>query len=178
MIRSLIISAFLFCGIAAFAQNQEDSSAAESAAGSYEAGLLVGSLLPNQITGVTEIMGLGGIRGGFRLGSQTWAEGALVTGNAHGQTWHDLGVDVRMDIPVENLVAVAYIGLDLVQFNGPGESSTIDFGGHVGGGIQGHLGGSAWLRSDMKFGFSPGTSLMISLAMIWRFGDAGSAGGG
>lgn len=166
--------------VVAVAQNQDDSeaSAAASAAGSYEAGLLIGSLLPNQINGVTEIMGLGGVRGGFRLAPQAWAEGELVTGNAHGQSWRNVGADIRMDIPVENLVGIAYIGLDLVQFSGPGDSSQFDFGGHVGGGLLAHLGGSIWMRSDMKFGFSPGTSMMISLAFMWRFGDAGSGGGG
>lgn len=123
-------------------------------------------------------MGLGGIEAGMRLAPAAWAEGSFVTGNAHGQSWHNAGADIRMDIPVENLVGIAYLGLDLTQFTGPGTSSQIDFGGYVGGGIQGHLGGSAWVRTDMRFGFSPGVSLMIDLAFLWRFGDAGGPGGG
>jgi hypothetical protein len=159
-------------------QQQEDSSTAASESGSAEIGILVGSLLPNQISGVTEITGLGGIRSGFRIAKEGWAEAAIVSGNAHGQSWHNLGVDVRMDIPVENLVGLAYIGLDLTEFSGPGASAQVDFGGHVGGGIQAHLGGQVWTRADMKFGFSPGTSMMISLAFIWRFGESGQGGGG
>lgn len=161
------------------AQNQQDddSASAESARGNYEGSLLIGSLLPNQISGVTEIMGLGGVRAGMRLGPSSWAETALVTGNGSGQSWQNLGADVRMDIPVENLVGVAFVGLDITQFQGPNSSTTFNFGGHVGGGMQGHLGGDFWARADMKFGFSPGVSLTISLGLVWRFGDAGQGGG-
>lgn len=158
--------------------DEDNSAAIASARGNYEGALLISSLLPNQVSGVTEIMGLGGIRGGMRLNQTGWLEGSLSMGNGSGQEWRNLDADARMDIPVENLVGLAYVGLDLTQFSGPGNSTTFNFGGHVGGGIQGHLGGDFWARSDMKFGFSPGVTLTISLGLVWRFGDAAQGGGG
>lgn len=137
--------------------------------GDYELGMLIGSLLPHQISGVSEIMGLGGVRGGMRFNPAGWLEAALAMGNGNGQSWRDLAVDVRMDIPVENLVGIAFLGLDAIQYSGVGTSSTIGFGGHVGGGIQANVGGPIWLRSDMKFQFNPGTSLTIGLSFLWRF---------
>lgn len=145
--------------------------------GDYELGLMIGSLLPNQISGVTEIMGLGGVRGGMRFAPAGWLETSLNMGNGSGQTWRNVDADVRMDIPIENLVGIAYLGLDVLNYEGPGKSSTFGFGGNVGGGIQAHMGGGIWLRTDMKFQINPGTSLMIGLSAIWRFGGGGGGAG-
>jgi hypothetical protein len=46
------------------------------------------------------------------------------------------------------------------------------FGGHAGGGLQVHLAGSVWFRGDMKFGFSPGTSLYVGFGLVYRAGGA------
>jgi len=175
---------FLFFALFSFsAMGQADGGAGGDSGhglggGDYEAALMIGSLLPNQINGITEIMGLGGVRGGVRIAPAGWWEFNLNMGNGSGQEWRDASTDIRMDIPVENLVAIAFLGLDVVQYQGQGASEVIDFGGHVGGGIQANIGGDIWLRTDMKFQFNPGTSLMIGLSVMWRFGGGGGAGGG
>lgn len=174
---SAIVSAVAFTSFSARAQAQNDDNTRGLGGGDYEAALMIGSLLPNQINGVTEIMGLGGVRAGFRIAPAGWFEAGLNMGNGSGQSWRDGSIDARMDIPVENLVGIAFIGLDVVQYEGPEKSSTIDFGGHVGGGIQANLGGDIWCRTDMKFQFNPGTSLMVGLSFMWRFGAGGGAGG-
>jgi hypothetical protein len=150
-----------------------DGGAAVSASGTYEVGMHLGTLLPNQIGGVSEIMSLGGIRGGVRIAQQGWWESGLITGNGEGQTWRNIHTDIRMDIPYENLVGIAGVGLDIIQFSGPSTSSTLDFGGHVNLGVQANLGGSIWFRTDMKFGFSPGTSLYIGFGLTYRGGAGG-----
>lgn len=134
----------------------------------FEMGFHLGSLLPNQISGVTEIMGLGGARMGFRLSPGSYFETGFIAGNGEGQKWKNVHADLRMDIPVENLVAVAFIGADSVYYSGQGHADKLVFGGHAGGGVQIHLSGAAWFRSDMKFGFSPGTSLYIGFGFVWR----------
>lgn len=138
-----------------------------------EFGFHLGNLLPNQISGVTEIMGLGGARAGFRINPEQYLEGGFITGNGEGVQWKNAHVDVRMDVPVENLVGVAYVGADAVYYQGMGHGDKLIFGGHAGGGLMGHLSGSAWWRGDMKFGFSPGTSLYIGVGLVFRLGAAG-----
>src|SRR5689334_736945 len=88
---------------AAWAQAQDESreDASEKNA-RYEIGIHAGDLLPNQIAGVTEIIGLGGVRAGIRMAPLTYAEAGLIAGNGSGVQWKNLHVDARMDIPVEN----------------------------------------------------------------------------
>lgn len=134
----------------------------------YELGLHMGKLLPNQIDGVTEIMSLGGVRGGLRLAPLAYAEGGLIFGNGNGVEWKNLHLDLRMDIPIENIVGLAFIGGDAIYYKGVTGGNRLIFGGHAGGGVQTHLGGSIWGRADMKFGFSPGTSLYVGFGLEYR----------
>lgn len=143
----------------------------------YEGGAVIGSLLPNQVSGVTEIMGLGGARVGYRLNSSVVAEAGAVMGNGHGAQYKDLFMSFRVDVPVENLVGIMYVGPDFVYFKGNGNpKDTMQIGGHVGGGILAHAGGSLWIRTDMKFNVKPGTSMYLNLALMFRFGDGGGGG--
>ncbi|MGE4130887.1 MAG: hypothetical protein AB7F86_04580 [Bdellovibrionales bacterium] len=134
----------------------------------FEIGIHLGNLLPNQIDGVTEIMGLGGARMAMRMGPASYFETGIIMGNGEGQSWKDIHGDFRMDIPVENMVALAYVGADAVYYQGQGRGSKLTFGGHAGGGAQLKMSGSAWFRADMKFGFNPGTSLYIGFGISWR----------
>lgn len=138
----------------------------------FEFGFNLGNLLPNQISGVEEIMPLGGVRAGYRLAGGGYAEAGFIAGNAEGVKWKNAHLDIRMDIPIENLLAVAYVGADSVYYQGVGHGHKLIFGGHAGGGIMAHLGGSAWFRADMKFSFSPGTSLYIGAGLVFRLGTA------
>lgn len=142
-----------------------------------EMGFHIGNLLPNQISGVTEITGLGGVRGGYKIGNMIFAESSIAMGNGDGVEWKNLDLGIRMDIPVENLVGMAYIGPDITYYKPSNSGSTkIIFGAHAGGGVQTKLGETIWFRGDMKFGISPGTSLYISFGFVFRF--AGGSGGG
>lgn len=172
-----LISALCVLALSAHAQNEDGGGSASSAQGSdapFEFGIHAGDLLPNQINGISEIMGLGGVRMGFRLAPQSYVEAGFISGNGSGQEWKNVHADVRMDIPVENLVGIAYVGADANYFKGLGRSTSLIFGGHVGGGIQAHLSGSTWFRTDMKFGFSPGTSLYFGFGLVWRLGSGGA----
>ncbi len=134
----------------------------------FEMGVHVGNLLPNQINGVSEIMGLGGARMAIRLNSGSYFETGFITGNGEGQEWKNIHAGIRMDIPVETLMSFAYIGADNYYYKGPNTGQKLVFGGHAGGGVMVHLTGSAWFRTDMKFAFSPGTSLYFGFGFQWR----------
>jgi hypothetical protein len=144
----------------------------------WEGGFFLGNLLPNQIAGLTEITGMGGVRGGYRWGPTTFFESAFTTGNGDGAEWKNLSGSIRMDIPVENLVGLVYLGPDITYYKGVGRSNQMIFGGHVGGGIQVAIGGATWFRMDMKLGLSPGTSLFISAGIVFRMASGGGGAGG
>jgi len=139
----------------------------------FEAGFHLGNLLPNQIPGVDEIMGLGGLRMGLRIAPESYFEAGFISGNGEGVEWKNAHVDIRMDIPIENLVGIAYLGADTNYYKGNGRGTKLIFGGHAGGGIQAHLSGVAWFRADMKFSFNPGTSLYIGAGLVFRLGGGG-----
>lgn len=168
----------LLAGSTAFAQ--PDPGGASKPAGSdapFELGFHLGSLLPDQIDGVTEIMGLGGARMGYKFNPGSYFEGGIITGNGEGVKWKNIHMDVRMDIPVEGLVGIAYVGADSTYYQGAGRSSSkLIFGGHAGGGIMAHVSGSMWFRGDMKFNFSPGTSLYIGAGFVFRLGSDSASG--
>lgn len=134
----------------------------------FELGFHVGELLPNQIEGVTEIMGLGGIRTAIRLNPGSYFEAGFITGNGEGQEWKNIEASIRMDVPIENFLALAYVGADNYYYQGRGTGHKLVFGGHAGGGLMAHLSGSTWFRTDMKFAFSPGTSLYFGFGIQWR----------
>jgi hypothetical protein len=161
---------------AAFAQTSEQSASPTIPDAAFEIGAHLGDLLPNQIHGVTEIMGLGGLRIGARFSPRSYFEGGIIMGNGSGQQWRDLHADVRMDSPVENLLASAYVGADSVMYKGVDQGQRIIFGGHVGGAIQARLGQSTYFRGDMKFSFSPGTSLYFGVGIVFRLGSESASG--
>lgn len=163
-----LLLAFTFCNVMAFAQTDGGATGSAGSDSTFEVGFHLGNLLPNQIGGVQEIMGLGGVRLGMRFAPSTYFEAGVISGNGEGVEWKDAHVDVRMDIPIENLVGIAYVGADTVYYNGNGHSNKLVFGGHAGGGFQAHVGGSLWFRGDMKFGFNPGTSLYIGAGFVFR----------
>lgn len=175
---SLIFIAVTFISPVARAAEGEGEKDTSGKNIGLEAGFQVGNLLPNQIGGVTEIIGMGGVRAGYRLGTSTFGEGGFTTGNGSGVEWKNFEMSIRMEAPIEHLVAIAYIGPDLTYYHGVGDSNRVIFGGHVGGGLQAQLGGATWFRADMKFAASPGTSLYISAGLMFRLPGGGGGGGG
>lgn len=147
-------------------QGAEDLTGANVA---YEFGVSGGQILPNQIPGMPEIIGLGGVRGGYKLGNRVFIETGLNTGNGEGVEYKNLHASIRTDIPVETLVGVVFLGGDVTHYKGVGQSTKTFGGGHVGGGIQALLGGSVWFRSNMKFTINPGTSMYIDFGLTFRF---------
>lgn len=138
----------------------------------YYAGFHVGKLLPSQIEGVPDIIGLGGVRAGYRLASNTVLEGGLVVGNGLNLQWkwRDAQVDLVTELPIEGMLALALVGADILYYSGQGVGNRLVVGGHAGGALLMHLSNICWFRTDMKFGFTPGTSLYIGAGFEFRWG--------
>ncbi len=141
----------------------------------WETGVQIGNILPNQFPGITEIMGLGGIHTGYRMSPNGFLESSFLTGQGYGASYKNLSASIRLDIPVETLVGIAYVGGNATYYKGAGQSTKLFGGGHVGGGVMAALSGLVWFRGEMRFTINPGTSLFIGLGFVFRFTDGGSA---
>ncbi len=172
---SLII-AIVFTTPSVFGQGQKDSAELGANVGS-EWGFHLGSFLPNQIDGITEILPMWGVRYGLKT-KRGFIEGGADFSKAMGTRFSSLSLSVRGDIPVQSLVGHVSVGINMHQVIPPGtEHTTYLGGGHVGGGIMALIGNDVWFRTDMKFNVNPGTSLYIGFGFIFRFSD-GAAGEG
>lgn len=169
MLKWKWMAIWIACGCCLQVHAQDEKQDATGDKAQYEVGFHVGNLLPNQIDGLTEIIGLGGVRLGYKLAPLTYAEAGLIMGNGAGAQWKDTHIDARMDIPIENLVALAYVGADMVYYSGVNTASRIIFGANAGGGMQMQISGGVWFRADMKFSISPGTSLYIGAGITYRY---------
>ena len=142
----------------------------------FEAGPFIGNLLPNQIDGVTEIHPQWGWWTGFGLGGAGTAEINITSGNGNGVEWSSLSTSLRMDVPIENLIGIVYIGANVSYYKGVDMPKKLFGGGHVGGGVMTPLSKLLYFRADMKFHVNPGTSLLIMGGFLFRF--PGGEGGG
>lgn len=164
MIRTFLLFLSLILLVpCAFAQDSKD-------AGPSQIGVFVGNLLPSGVPGVEEITPLWGIRYSFPLARMAYAEGGGIFGNSGGVKWQGAFASLRMDIPLETLVAFALVGLDVTRYEvAPAEASNIG-GGHAGGGLMSQIGGNAWVRFDMKLNSKPGTSLYFAIGIVFELG--------
>jgi hypothetical protein len=138
--------------------------------------LFIGKALPSGIDNVEEIFSLGGLRYSMNLGSDphSFAEFGGVGGNSSGVKWQNAFASVRMDVPIETLIALAYVGIDYTRYEPETEKAKQAFGGHVGGGLMSLIGGESYVRFDMKLNSGPGTSLFFSLGLMFQFGATGT----
>ncbi len=164
MIRTLLLFLSLIVfGHSAFAQEGKD-------AGPSQIGAFVGNLLPNGVPGVPEITPLWGIRYSHPLAEMLYAEGGGIFGHSAGVTWRSAFTSLRMDIPLETLVAFAIIGLDFTRYESQTQDAINKGGMHAGGGLMSQIGGSVWARFDMKLNSQPGTSLYFALGIVFELG--------
>ncbi|MDZ4662152.1 MAG: hypothetical protein SGJ18_11100 [Pseudomonadota bacterium] len=174
-----LILASVFAAPRVYAQNENRKDNAEIGQNvGSEWGFHLGSFLPNQIDGITEILPMWGLRYGFKT-KRGFIEAGADFSKAMGTRFSSLSLGVRGDIPVQSLVGHVSLGLDIHQVIPPDtEHTTYLGGGHVGGGIMALVGGDVWFRTDMKFNFNPGTSLYIGFGFIFRFPEGTDADGG
>lgn len=163
LLSFLLVSAVFFKTESVFGQEGEDLSPP------MEVGLLVGRLLPNQIDGIDEVMSLSGLHFAYRLSPMVYAQSFVHAGKGEGQSWKSLGLSVRMDQTLEEFLVSFYGGAQSTLSSGPSSSEKNVWGAFLGGSLLAGTGGPTWLKLDMNFGFGPGTSLFISLGLLFRF---------
>jgi hypothetical protein len=150
------------------------ASKAKAQAGGAEAGseisLFVGSLLPNQIDGVTEILPVFGGRYGFATERLGVAEFGFSNTHAEGVDFTILSASLRADLPsIEQFIGSLYGGLDLNWYRPAGsEDRTTETGLHVGAAMAMMINDNLWFRSDLKFNASPGTSMALQFGLVFR----------
>ncbi len=154
------------------AQGEDSQSGLLNA--TFEMGAHVGNILPNQVDGATEIQPQWGLQMGFGMGGAATTEFTFNAGNGEGVEWKQLSVSMRMDMPVEELIGIVYIGADATMYESATKAQTVLGGAHVGGGVISLISQDLWFRADMKFNVNPGTSLFIGGGFLFRFGAGGS----
>lgn len=147
---------------------QDDAGGGEG--GGSEISLYLGTMLPNQIDGVSEILPLLGGRYGLRTASLGTLEFGLTNTHAEGVDFTTFTGSIRADLPaMDGFFGIIYTGIDLNYYRPAGsEDRRTETGFHVGSGILMHASDTLWFRSDLKFMASPGTSLSLLFGLVFR----------
>lgn len=141
-----------------------------SSAGGSEFSLFVGSLLPNQIDGVSEILPVFGGRYGIATERLGVAEFGFGNSHAEGVDFTTFSASLRADLPpVDQFIGSVYGGLDISYFRPAGsEDRKTDTGLHVGAALSMYASDTLWFRSDLKFNAAPGTSLSLLFGIVFQ----------
>lgn len=127
----------------------------------------MGTFLPNQIEGVTELLPMWGLKYGFPARKGVVEVGAL-SAQSMGVSYQNVSLSLRGNIPVDTMVGIVFLGIDGNYYSAPQQPYKLAFGGHFGGGIATHLGDVVWFRADMKFNVNPGTSLYFGFGFEFQ----------
>lgn len=144
-------------------------SQAQSTLG-YQAGVFVGPLLSQDVTGVSEIVQLTGLRFSHPLWT-TNLEYQVSAGNASNISYRLISVQLRQPLDFEFMKMHWMLGLDAhsYKFNGSPSVSKSPLGWHAGFGTQLDLSSQFHLRTDLQFGLSPGLQLLLNFGFGFAF---------
>lgn len=129
----------------------------------------IGTLLPNQIKGVTEILPTWGARYSQPL-SVGYVEGGFRDSHAKGVDFDVLSVAYRYDMnTIEGFTNILYLGYQMSAYRPINMQDRIwTGGGFVGSGLMIKVASSFWLRTDLGLTVSPGTSLFLNIGFAIR----------
>ncbi len=164
-LRPLLLVALLLFATGASAQ--EGGGGAD---GGSEFSLFIGSMLPNQIDGVSEILPVFGGRYGLPTARLGVAEFGFANSHAEGVDFTTFSGSLRADLPaIDQFVGSVYGGLDISYFRPAGaEERQTDTGLHVGAAHAVYASDTLWFRTDLKFNASPGTSLSLLFGIVFQ----------
>ncbi len=150
----------------AFAQ----AAGSEGGSGGSEISLFLGSMLPHQIDGVTEILPFFGARYGFQTASLGVAEFAFTNAHAEGVDFTTFSGSLRADLPaIDQFIGFVFAGLDFHYYRPINESDRkTGTGLHIGTGLLMHVSDALWLRTDLKFNAQPGTAMQIQFGLVLK----------
>jgi hypothetical protein len=157
---AVVVVSFCLITSTSHAQNSEDKI--------WEFYGEMGSLLPDQIDGVTEIMPMWGFGVGMSNLSSAYSL-QYINSTANGIKINAFSLETRKDVPFSSLVGSVSLGLDYQGITLPGEESATYYGGgHVGGGILALISSGLYVRMNMKFAFSPGVAMFLGFGLLYR----------
>lgn len=145
------------------------SFAQDGGSDSDDISLYIGSMLPNQIDGVTEILPVFGGRYGFGTNIGTFEVGGANT-HAEGVDFTTISGSLRGDFDLgDGMTGLIYGGLDWNYYVPAGATERqSETGLHIGTGAMMLVSNTLWLRSDLKFMGGPGTSLYLLFGILFK----------
>ncbi|MES2856075.1 MAG: hypothetical protein V4692_09440 [Bdellovibrionota bacterium] len=154
-------------GHSAFAQS--------GAAGGSEINVYMGTMLPNQIDGVDEILPVFGGRYSFDTNIGMIELGGT-NSHARGIDFTTIEANLRHDVPIdEGVIGLIGGGLDFNWYIPKNESSRkAETGFNITAGGMMSVSQTFWLRTDLKFMGGPGTSLTLLFGFVFRDDTAGN----
>jgi hypothetical protein len=178
--KQIVLSAgfaLFICISGHLVQAQTPDGGGGAAPGGSEYGVQLGTLLPNSIDNVTEILPFWALSYGYPM-SFGVTEASFAKSHAEGTDFDLFSLGVRGDVP---LVAPDFngfldLGLNLNHYKPPTDdkyNSIIGF--YVGTGVMAHVASNIWFRTDMRFSGNPGTSLYLGFGFVIR--SSGGSGG-
>jgi len=171
--------ALLCVSLLSFSQSglaQENSQAS-----TYYLNVKTGSFLPYDIEGVRDLLPFWGVRFGHGLTPTLALEYSIDMARAKGVTYNLGSISLRHDFDIANVLPLFILaGLDahyykradaIGEISGDVTSfpSVLTTGWHMGFGTETLIYGAIYFRSDVRFGFSPGRQLNVSLGLTYRF---------
>lgn len=145
------------------------------AAPSSEYALSGGALVPSKVPGVREVLPVWDLRASFRTRRGVF-EGDFAAASASGVTYYATGLNYRYDLKNDVIPAFVLLGAHADSYRGENQSEMKFSGGwNFGGGIFAPLAGPLWLRSDFRYRFGPGQSLLVLVGFSIRLSDSGGA---
>lgn len=128
-----------------------------------------GSILPDQIDGVSEILPAWGLGVGL---ATTPAKAYLlefINATSEGVQLYNVALSARADFDVSSLKGIVSGGADLVGLERPGHEGRNYYGGaHFGGGMMALISKGLYARMNMKFNLNPGVSMFIGFGLLYR----------
>jgi hypothetical protein len=140
-----------------------------------EVNIQFGTLLPDQIKGVTELLPVWAFLYKIPFAGAGLEFGILNT-HAYGLDYTTFPVRGRFDIPIDaDLAAMVYAGPEInyyTETNSNDRNAVVGF--HLGGGAMFHVLETVWLRAEMKYSVNPGDSLYFGFGFSFRGTDSGA----
>jgi len=172
----------VFCGLVCFCSFLFQDFAlaqAQDSGTKYGSELSVqfGTLLPDQISGVTEILPVGGVFYKIPVAGAGLEFGLLNT-HAKGVDFTTFPIRGRFELPLdEYMTAMVFAGPE-VNYYSPVDTTDRQtvVGFHLGGGAMYHVLETLWFRAEMKYSFNPGDSLYFGFGVSFRSPDGGGGG--
>ena len=126
-------------------------------------------MLPSQITGVTQVMPIWGLRYGIGT-SIGEVEIDEVTSHASGVDYYNVSAGLRGSAPMfPGANAIFFGGVDGTMYKpATGGSDISRLGFHFGGGLMLKLLNTVWFRTDARFTQRPGSILSINVGLVYR----------